>query len=111
MHQTTSATLIPPPATAKAERRTRFAAAFGPRFFLLTLVGLAWLGAAFQDPRFCYAMAAWAGIALIAWAVDLASLPKPKQRTVTRRWHSAAALSVGHNLNLVRANASRGTLF
>src|SRR5438445_4743037 len=109
--QTTSATLIPPPVAAKAERRKRFAAAFGQRFFLLIVIGLVWLGAAFHDPRFYYALATWDGIVLIAWAIELASLPRPKQLTVTRRWHSAAALSVGNTLDLVLENASRVTLF
>src|SRR6266498_4157581 len=107
---TTSATLIPPPVTANAERRKRFAAAFGLRFFVLIVVGLVWLGAAFHDPRFYYALAAWDGIVLIAWAIDLASLPKPQQLTITRRWNSAAALSVRNNLELVLENASRVTL-
>jgi uncharacterized protein (DUF58 family) len=110
IHQSTSATLIPPPATAKAERRKRLAAAFGPRFFLPIIVGLAWLGAAFHDPRFYYALAAWDSIVVIAWAIDLASLPRPKQLTITRRWNSAAALSVPNNLELVLENASRVTL-
>jgi len=108
--QTTSATLIPLPATARAERRKRLAAAFGQRFFLLMAVGLVWLGAAFHDPRFYYALAAWDTIVLVAWAIDLASLPKPQQLTVTRRWTSAAALSVPNNLDLILENASRITL-
>jgi uncharacterized protein (DUF58 family) len=109
--QTTSATLIPPPVGAKAERRNRFAAAFGRRFFLLIVIGLVWLGAAFHDPRFYYALAAWDGIVLIAWTIDLLSLPKPQQLTITRRWNSAAALSVPNNLELVVENASRVSLF
>lgn len=108
--QTTSATLIPPPVAAKAERRKRLAAAFGQRFFLLIVIGLVWLGAAFHDPRFYYALAAWDGIVLIAWAIDLLSLPKPQQLTITRRWSSAAALSVPNKLELVVENASRVTL-
>ena len=109
--QTTSATLIPPPVTAKAVRRKRFAAAFGQRFFLLIVVGLVWLGAAFHDPRFYYALGAWDGVVLIAWAIDLLSLPKPEQLTITRRWKSAAALSVRNDIELVIENASRITLF
>ncbi len=110
IHQTTLATLIPPSATAKAERRKRLAAAFGPRFFLLIIVGLVWLGAAFHNPRFYYALATWDGIVLIAWAIDLASLPRPDQLTITRRWHSAAALSVPNKLQLIVENTSRVTL-
>ena len=86
------------------------AAAFGPRFFLLLIVGLAWLGAAFHDPHFYWALAAWDGIVVLAWAIDLASLPKPKQLRITRRWNSAAALSVANNFELIVENASRITL-
>ena len=106
-----SATLIPPPATAIAERRKRFAAAFGPRFFLLIIVGMVWLGAAFHDPRFYYALIAWDGIVVLAWALDLATIPVPQQLTITRRWNSAAALSVPNDIELVLENASRITLF
>src|SRR5881394_1178976 len=109
--QTTSATLIPPPVTAKAERRKRLGAAFGQRFFVLLAIGLVWLGAAFHDPRFYYALAAWDGIVLIAWAIDLASLPRPRQLAITRRWSSAASLSVPNNVQLLFENASRVTLF
>jgi uncharacterized protein (DUF58 family) len=109
--QTTSATLIPLSVTAKAERRKRLAGAFGPRFFLLIIVGLAWLGAAFYDPRFYYALAIWDAIVLIAWAIDLSRLPRPQQLTITRRWSSAAALSVRGNIELLVENASRAAVF
>ena len=105
-----SATLIPLPITATAERRKRLAGAFGPRFFLLIIIGLVWLGAAFHDPRFYYALAAWDGIVLIAWAIDLANLPRPQQLSVTRRWNSAAALSVPTTIELVLENSSRATV-
>ena len=105
-----SATLIPPPGTARAEPRRRLAGAFGPRFFLLLVVGLVWLGAAFHDSRFYYALAAWDGIVIVAWILDLVRLPKPKQLTITRRWNSAAALSVPNKIELILENSSRVTL-
>ena len=105
-----SATLIPPQATATGERRKRLAGAFGPRFFLLIVVGLAWLGAAFHDARFYYALAAWDGMVVVAWIIDLVSLPKPQQLTITRRWNSAAALSVPNNIALVLENSTPVTL-
>jgi len=105
-----SATLIPLPATAKLERRKRLGGAFGPRFFLLILVGLVWLGAAFHDPRFYYALAAWDGIVVVAWIIDLFSLPKPSALAMTRRWNSPAALSVPNTIELVLENSSRVAL-
>ncbi|HZP24661.1 MAG TPA: DUF58 domain-containing protein [Terriglobales bacterium] len=104
-------TLIPPPVTAKAERRKRFAAAFGPRFFLLIVIGLVWLGAAFYDPRFYYALAGWDALVVVLWIADLATLPLPKQIAVTRRWTGAAALSVPQTIELGLENSSRIALF
>jgi len=106
-----SATLIPLAVTAKAERRKRLAGAFGPRFFLLILIGLVWLGTAFHDSRFFYALAGWDLLALIAWAVDLATLPSPQNFSITRRWKSAAALSVPSKIELVIENSSRTPVF
>jgi len=100
-------TLVPPATTARAEKRKRLAGAFGPRFFLLMVIGLVWLGAAFHDPRFFYALAAWDGLVLIAWGIDLASLPSPKTLSITRRWSSAAALSVPSTIELLLENSSR----
>jgi uncharacterized protein (DUF58 family) len=104
---TASETLVPPPVTATAERRKRLALAFGPRFFLLIVIGLVWLGAAFHDPRFYYALAAWDLLVLIAWAVDLAGLPAAQRLSVTRRWTAAAALSVPASVELLLENSSR----
>src|SRR5205823_12041230 len=107
----TSETLIPPPVTAKAERRKRLAGAFGPRFFLLLVVGLVWLGAAFQDPRFYYALAAWDVLVVIAWGIDLSRIPHAAALSVTRRWNSPAALSVPSEVTLVLENSSHAPLF
>jgi len=106
----TSETLIPPPVSAKTERMKRFAGAFGPRFFLLVVVGLVWLGAAFHNAKFFYALAAWDALAVIAWAIDLAGLPRPSDLTITRRWKSAAALSVPATIEIVLENARRSTV-
>ncbi|PYV69648.1 MAG: hypothetical protein DMG97_21270, partial [Acidobacteria bacterium] len=104
---TRSETLIPHPVSAKAEKRKRIAIAFAARFFLLIVVGLAWLGAAFHDPRFYYALAAWDLLALIAWCIDLATLPSAKQISLARRWTDAAALSVPGTITLVLENSGR----
>jgi len=106
-----SGTLVPHSTTAKPERRKRMSGAFGPRFFLLIVIGLVWLGAAFQDPRFYYALAAWDILVLVAWGVDLVRLPAPRTLSVTRRWSSAAALSVPSEVELLLENSSRVPLF
>ena len=107
---TRSETLIPPAVTAKAQKRRRIAIAFGPRFFLLIVIGLVWLAAAFHDPRFYYALAAWDLLAVIAWCVDLVSLPSPGQISITRSWTDAAALSVARTITLLVENSARLTI-
>jgi hypothetical protein len=104
---TEAETLIPPAVTARARKRKRIAIAFGRRFFLLIVVGLVWLGPAFYDPRFYFALAGWDFLVLVAWAVDLAAIPAPEHLSVTRRWTDAAALSVPSKIELVVANLSR----
>ena len=59
------ATLIPPEVAAPARAYKRVGIAFGDRFFILLFVGLVWLGPAFFDARFVYAMFAWDVFALI----------------------------------------------
>jgi uncharacterized protein (DUF58 family) len=108
---TRSETLVPPATTAKTQKRKRLGVAFGPRFFLLIVIGLVWLGAAFHDVRFYYALAAWDVLALIAWSIDLASLPSPTRITVTRRWIHPAALSVPGTIELVLENSSGRPVF
>ncbi|MBV9342169.1 MAG: DUF58 domain-containing protein, partial [Acidobacteria bacterium] len=107
---TASETLIPAAVTAAAERHSRLSAAFGPRFFILILIGLVWLGVAFHYRTFYYAVAAWDLLVLTAWAVDLARLPAPRQLSVTRRWSAPAALSVGGAIELALENASSKTV-
>jgi uncharacterized protein (DUF58 family) len=102
-----SGTLVPHSVIAKAERRKRLAGAFGPRFFLLIAIGLVWLGAAFQDPRFYYALAAWDILVVIAWGIDLARIPRAPVLSITRRWNSPAALSVPSEIELIIENSSR----
>jgi hypothetical protein len=100
---TDATTLVPPATTAKAEKRKRLAGAFGPRFFLLMAIGLVWLGGAFHDPRFFYAMAAWDVLVLVAWGIDLASLPSPKSLSIT----PAGLRSWRRSLTMFRQNCGR----
>jgi len=104
---TTVETLVPASSSAKAEKRKRLALAFGPRFFLLIIVGLVWLGAAFHDPRFYYALAAWDVLALIAWGIDLRIIPRAGKLTITRKWNDPAGLSVPSTIELILDNGSR----
>jgi uncharacterized protein (DUF58 family) len=100
-------TLRPPEIEAPAQSYKRLAVAFGDRFFMLLFVGLAWLGPAFFDRRFVYAMLAWDGMVVLAWLADLAQLPKPRQLSIKRTWRSPAALSLSSEIEITLANSSR----
>lgn len=100
-------TLIPPEVESPTRAYKRFGVAFGGRFFMLLLVGLVWLGPAFFDVHFVYAMLAWDGLVLLAWFVDLLQLPRPAQLMVRRSWRSAAALSISSEVELTLTNSSR----
>lgn len=105
-----SDTLIPSSVSAFVQPRGRLAVAFGPRFFLLLVVGLVWLGAAFHDPRFYYAMLGWDVLVLIAWAIDLAALPAPRHLSITRRWTGVPALSVPAQIELILESSCRASI-
>jgi uncharacterized protein (DUF58 family) len=85
--------LVPPNVSAPAENARRTPFAFGPRFFLLLFVGLAWIAPSWNQPRFLYAMAFWDALALALWAWDLRRMPTPEQLTVRRIWQGALGLA------------------
>ena len=102
--------LVPPEVEAQTKSYKRFGVAFGDRFFMLLFVGLVWLGPAFIDLRFVYALLAWDGLVLLAWFADLAQLPEPRQITVRRCWRSPAALSISSDVEVTLTNSSRTSI-
>jgi uncharacterized protein (DUF58 family) len=98
--------LVPPAVEAATHASSRVAVAFGPRFFLLLAIGLIWIVPAFVDLRLGYAMLAWDSLVLVAWAADLARLPRPADLRVTRSWRGPTALSVPCDIELTLANSS-----
>jgi uncharacterized protein (DUF58 family) len=100
-------TLIPPEIEGRAQSYKRIGFSFGDRFFMLLFVGLVWVGAAFFDRRFAYAMLAWDGFVLVLWCVDLwFQMPRPGQVSVKRSWRSPAALSTDAEVELTLQNSS-----
>src|SRR3984893_11447517 len=79
--------------------------AFGRRFFLLLLVGLVWLGPAWSNARYLYAMAIWDIGLFVLWAWDLARLPKPSQLQCRRTWMAPLQLSVEAIVTIELRNA------
>jgi len=102
--------LVPAEVQAAAHAYKRFGVAFGGRFFMLLFVGLVWLGPAFFDRRFVYALVAWDCLVVLAWLADLAQLPNPSQLTVRRTWRSPVPLSIPSYLDLTLINASGKTV-
>ena len=99
-------TLISPEIAAPARSYKRVGVAFGDRFFMLLFVGLVWLGPAFFDSRFVYAMLVWDGFVVLGWLIDLAQMPRPARLSVKRTWHSPAALSIESEITLTVENSS-----
>jgi uncharacterized protein (DUF58 family) len=85
--------LAPKPVRNPALQTKRFGFGFGRRFFLTVLLGVLWAIPAFWDPRFLLLMAAFDVCALIAWAMDLARLPRPHQLVLERSWAGPPSLS------------------
>jgi uncharacterized protein (DUF58 family) len=106
-HGHAQSTLTPESIEKPAAAFKRLGVAFGRRFFFLLLIGLAWLIPAFSDRRFVVAMFAWDAVALLMWAIDLASLPKPAQLTLERTWSSPLSLSVTSQVKLTLRNSSK----
>src|SRR5882724_2843687 len=86
--------LVPATTRGFARPASRISFAFGRRFFLLLLIGLVWLGPAWNDGRFLYAMALWDVAVIVAWFWDLRRLPRPAQLDVGRVWSQPVQLDV-----------------
>ena len=102
-------TLAPQTVTARAHSRGRWPAAFGPRFFVALIVGLVWIGPAWWDLRFLYAMAAWDALLMLAWFSDWRRLPRSDQLEVSRAWLSPLTQGTksGITLSIRSAHKSR----
>jgi uncharacterized protein (DUF58 family) len=98
--------LVPPEIEAPTRSYKRIGVAFGDRFFMLLFVGLVWLGPAFIDIRFAYAMLVWDGLVVLMWLADLEQLPKPRQIKIKRVWQAPAALSIASDVALTLENSS-----
>lgn len=101
-----SNTMIPAAVRAECRPSKRSGVAFGPRFFHLLLLGLAWLGLAFLRPRFGFAALAWDVLVLCLWGLDLARMPSPSRLTVRRVWRAPLALGVPSEIEIMVENTS-----
>jgi len=99
--------LVPRNASAAAQTARRWPGGFGPRFFVLLLAGLVWIGPGVWDPRFVYGMVAWDLLVIAAWAWDLRRLPRPEQLEVARLWSVPVALAVESRVEVEVRNRGR----
>jgi len=99
--------LVPPSISAGATPTGWAPFAFGPRFYLVLLLGVLWLLPAWRSPRYAGVMLAWDAAALVLWLVDLRGLPAPRDLLVTRAFESAAELGVPARIRLSVANHGR----
>lgn len=102
--------LVPPPLTGRAFAQGRTAIAFGPRFYVLLIVGLIWIGPGWFQHRFLYAIPAWDLLVLALWAWDLARMSKPGQLFVRRDWRGPAALDCDVTVSLALLNRGRSAV-
>lgn len=103
--------LVPPVVQSLAVPSGRMPYAFGRRFYLLLLVGLIWLGPAWQNRQFLYGMFAWDLAIIGLWVWDLMSLPKPNELSISRRWTAAPQLSLETGVRLEVENRGRRAIF
>jgi len=86
--------LIPATVRSPAKYSKPFPFAFGRRFFLLLLIGLIWIGPAWNDRRFLFAMVSWDVAVFALWAWDLKRLPRPARFDVWRVWTTPPQLGL-----------------
>ena len=97
--------LLPAETRGFGKRAGLVSFAFGQRFFLLLVVGLVWLGPAWNDRRFLYALAAWDIAVFALWLWDLGRLPRPAQLGVNRVWSEPPQLGLKSKVTLEVQNS------
>ncbi len=92
------ARLTPASVAAPAQHAGRGGMAPARRVFIALLVGLVWIGPAWLNWRFLYALAAWDVLVVLAWYGDLKRLPPPQCLKTSRAW--AAPLAQGDSASV-----------
>ena len=105
-----SKALIPPRCASRAVSFGRIPFGFGPRVFVVLLLGFLWLLPAWWAPRLLAAMFVWDLLALLAVVLDLLRLPKPGQLEVARSWEHAPSLATPSEVTLTVHNFSNRSI-
>jgi uncharacterized protein (DUF58 family) len=96
--------LIPPTVAARLKSFRRLSFGFGPRFFVVLLLGLLWIVPAWWSPNLIAALFLWDFLAVAAFVTDLMYLPKPNQVEASRSWPQAPALATRSEVNVTLGN-------
>ena len=106
----TSQPLVPAEIAGHAAPFGRISFGFGPRFFVVVLLGLLWLVPAWWIPRLVGAMVLWDVLALVACAIDLARLPKHAEIEARRSWEHAPSLGTKSYITIHVQNSGTATI-
>lgn len=85
--------LIPAEMEARARSLGRVPFGFGPRFFVMLLLGLLWLVPAWWSSRLIGAMFLWDLVVVLAFVSDLLRMPRPEELEARRSWEVAPELA------------------
>jgi uncharacterized protein (DUF58 family) len=102
--------LVPPQVASRARSLGRVPYGFGPRFFVVLLIGLLWLVPAWWFPRLVAVMILWDLLALLAFVVDVLRLPKPVELEGSRSWKHAPSLASPCDVTLAVRNFAKVTI-
>jgi len=106
-----TATFVPPVVSARAHSMGRFGIGFGRRFFIVLLLGLAWVVPAAWSPRLIAGMFVWDGVFLLLWLQDFIRLPRPGELELRRVWHSHPSLGARSKVSIELRNFGRRAVF
>jgi uncharacterized protein (DUF58 family) len=98
--------LIPAEMSVRARPPGRLSLGFGPRFFVMLLLGLLWLVPAWWSPRLIVAMFLWDLVTFLAFVADFSRMPKPRDLEVRRSWERAPSLARPSEVMLAVRNFS-----
>jgi uncharacterized protein (DUF58 family) len=99
-----SQALGPVEVAARGRALGRIPFGFGPRFFVVLLLGFLWLIPAWWAPRMIGAMIIWDMVALAAFGFDLLRLPKPAEMEARRIWEHAPSLATSSEITITVRN-------
>jgi uncharacterized protein (DUF58 family) len=102
--------LIPPLRVSRALSFGRIPFGFGPRSFVVLLLGFLWLLPAWWAPRLLAAMFVWDLLAVLAVILDLLRLPKPGQLEVARSCERVPSLATPSEITLTVRNFSNRSI-